>query len=172
MHHSNDRFLSGNALAIKLTTEIKISVGVAFSLAVVLFAGFWAISQFVFAEVKDDVAFIREDVSTLRARSDEKVTMLETSSDDIEKALILLAAKLDVTNERLKDLSQSLQAVDQRLTDSIQRQQDFERFIVTGLPTPADVPKDWVQSRKAIITKISSGTDPLLKWYQAVPFKK
>lgn len=155
-------------MAIKASTEIKAPIGVVIGAVVSLAGIMWLITTFVFGEVKDDVALIREDVSALRAKSEEKVTELATSNSDVEKALIDLAAKLEITNARLQDLSSTIVAVDQRLALSVQRQEDFERFILTRLPVPASLPLPWSQLQNELVKELSGGTDPLQFWLDKV----
>ena len=98
---------------------------------------------------------------------------LEASGSGVERALTDLVAQLEITNERLKGLSENLLSVDQRLAGSIHRQQEFERFIVTRLAAPTSFPplfpKEWVKSQEDIVTEILTGTDPLLLWYKSIP---
>jgi hypothetical protein len=62
------------------------------------------------------VAVVREDMSALWTQSEDKRMVLEASGCDVEIVFAALVAQLEITNERLKGLSDNILAVDQRLS--------------------------------------------------------
>lgn len=139
-----------------------------------LLVGFWVMMTVVLGEVKDDVQTIRHDVSELRAGTDAKTTMLVSEDGDLSKAISDLVAQLEINNQRLQDLAEKLGEVDERLTASIARQQEFEQYVVTRLPVPTSVPEDWIAGQDAIVKILAGGkSDPLVRWYDTIqPIEK
>ena len=164
-------------MPITAETPLQISLGKALAGAVALAGLVLAGSFFILSQVKDDVAATRGDVTELRQISREDGKAREESDIALRQSLADLTAQLQVTTAELSNVTSSLtsldasiQAVDTKLTDSIMRQEAFEQFVVTRLPTGAGVatmvPTDWVKGEDAIKnTLFSTGGDPLQKWF-------
>lgn len=162
-------------MAIRPDTEIRVTLGAAMGGAAILVAGAAAIVYFVFGEAKDDIATIRSDLSELRQQaSDGEASGLSTDLG-LRQELSELTAQLRVTTTELSSLGEtvggldaSIQAVDDKLSSSVQRQVGFEAFVIArlglGPESIPSLPTNWSESQGAILKQISAGPDPLLIW--------
>jgi len=151
-----------------ITISVRAALWGAGVLGAALVGGTWLLTTFVLGEVKDDIHTIREDVAAVRLATDERVTTLVSSDGDLSKSISDLVAQLTVNNSELRSLNESITRIDDRLLASIQRQEEFERYVVTRLPSPTSLPALWQQNQKEIISTISAlGVDPLASWYKS-----
>ena len=167
-------------MPITADSPIQVSLGKALAGAVALAGLILGGSCFIMSQVKDDVADLRSDMAEQRQVSREDGKAREDSDAALRQSLADLTAQLQVTTaelsnvtESLSSLDASIQAVDTKLTDSIKRQESFEQFVVTRLPTNTDastmVPADWVKGQD-VITKLlfTTDDDPLTRWFDGL----
>lgn len=167
-------------MPITAETPIEISLGKALAGVVALAALILGGSVFIMSQVKDDVSATRSDVSELReiARDDGKAredgdAALRQSLADLTTQLQLTTAKLSDVTDSLTNLDKSIRTIDDKLSASIVRQQEFEKSIVARLDSSAfgnqQIPAEWSKAQLDIMTNIKAGTDPLAAWYKGLP---
>ncbi|MCT8970880.1 hypothetical protein [Microbaculum marinisediminis] len=167
----------GNAT---ITMTVNWAIGFIASSAIALASGAWVLWTFTMGSLQSDVAEIRAAVT----KTQDGVTGARDYTRESDAALRTefsnLTAELRVTNARLSDLTgsvsrldSSIQDVDQKLSASVLRQQDFERWVVTRLgpigiaPTQLMTPEEWGKQQSEIILKLQKEDDPLTGWYNA-----
>jgi hypothetical protein len=160
--------------------EIRIGIGAAmagaFAFGVAVVAGLWAVVTFVINPLYDDLADLRDDgVEAIRRYHDGETALRTTLAE--------LTTELRVTNERLgelgtsvSDLDATVQGVNATLAQSIDRQEDFERWVTLRLG-PAEgkavlFPNAWQVEQEDVFRTIASGVDPLKGWYDALSTSK
>jgi septal ring factor EnvC (AmiA/AmiB activator) len=169
-----------------LEKPITITVGAALIGAGALATFILTAAHFMLSEIKDDVAVARESISEQRQFSREDSAARFSGDAALQQSIAALAAQLElttaqlqVTSDRLADVTGSLEsldgsirAIDLRLSESISRQQEFERSIVARLD-PAGfgggkLPSGWEQDAANVIGQLKSGEDPLKRWFTLV----
>ncbi|MDK3072761.1 hypothetical protein QO034_06535 [Sedimentitalea sp. JM2-8] len=169
----------------------------------------WAVLSLVFGGVSDNISDIRTQVSEVRnitrdldEKGDGIATALRGELSDLSgevsglrSELSVLINELRVTNSALSGLDRtvtvlqstvsgldtSIVRLDDRLTSSVSRQQDFERYVVARLG-PVDtsqpyllgtpMPYEWGENQEQIIELLYKEVDPLETWYKSLDSKK
>ena len=142
-----------------------------------LLGGIYLIGQFLFGGVKSDITDIRAALTETQDRNADTHQTSTTADAELRAQLASLTAELRVTNNGLATLTNSvgklderLQSIETRLADSVTRQSNFERWVVTRLgsgPIPSTVPAEWKKVEGDILDTLTSGNDPLSLWYKA-----
>lgn len=124
-----------DGVRVVLTMKQAISGGVAFAGALALSA--WGVFALTLGGVRDDVSSIRaavvatQDAQGRNISSDHETEMgLRTDLGDLTAQLRETTATLSALANSVSGLNGSIQAVDQKITESTSRQQYFERWVV------------------------------------------
>ncbi|MCT8974010.1 hypothetical protein [Microbaculum marinisediminis] len=167
----------GNAV---ITITVKGAIGLIASAAFILSGAAWGLWTLTMGSLQSDVAEIRAAVTKTQDGVVGARDYTRESDAALRTEFSNLTAELRVTNSRLSDLTvsvsrldSSIQDVDHKLSASVLRQQDFERWVVTRLgpigiaPTQLMTPEGWGKQQSEIIMKLQEEDDPLMGWYNA-----
>jgi len=168
-----------------LTVTTRQVVGGAIAFAGTLALAGWAVLGFTLGGLTDDIADIRE---RLTVNSSQDMSIQRENHDtetELRGELVELTTELRATNDAIRDLvtavnqlKDSLSVVDRRLTSSIDRQQNFERWVVARLAAPIRgstevLPELWREAQFKVYDALTTGADdPLYEWYQGLSTKK
>lgn len=166
-------------MTVKADTKIEITIGAAIAGAVAIGAVILGGATFIVSQVQDDVAATRADVAEMRGWTREDGQAREEADAALAQSLADLTAQLQLTTAELSDVTDSLtsldgsiRTIDDKLSESITRQQEFEKSIVARLDSAAFggpmIPLEWSKSQIGIVSNIKAGADPLKAWYDLV----
>ncbi len=179
-------FLSFGTFQGEWVTEVNGKTVVQVTVAQLIYAGIigvgalWAGAQLVFGGLKSDVADIRSAVTENQKRNADTQQTSTATDGELRAQIADLTAELRIVNAGLNDLTtsvsgldNSIKSVDTRLADSISRQVNFERWVVTRLgqndsPIPTVVPPEWQKAEGEVIKSLTTGDEPLSGWFRAV----
>ncbi|TIQ11001.1 hypothetical protein [Mesorhizobium sp.] len=164
---------------------IGLIVGGALTFAATLIVTAWGLWSFTMGNLQNDVSDIRAALTKAQDGNNETRNYAQTTGSDLKTEFGNLTAELKITNARLDDLSNSvtrldgsIKAVDTRLSQSVDQQTAFERWVAIRLgPTGAEpakfqVPADWEKQQNDIFTTLTKGDDPFTGWFKAVQSHK
>jgi hypothetical protein len=167
-------------VTMKLKHVLWLIGGGAVTMAGTLVVTTWALWSFTMGNLQSDVSQIREAVTKAQDGNSQTLDYARSAEVKVKTELADLTAELKVTNANLAALTGSVTAldgsikdVDVKLTASIFRQNDFERWVVTRLgqvgvgPANIEVPAEWTESEVEILRAIKGQGDPLAGWYKA-----
>jgi septal ring factor EnvC (AmiA/AmiB activator) len=158
---------------VVVTMKQAVAGGVAFACCA------WAVLTFTIGGMRDDVSSIRTALEATQAsgaqnsdKDRETEVGLRNELGELTAQLRETTATLSALADSVSGLNGSIQSVDQKLTESIFRQQDFERWVVTRLGTPGQQPTvlpAWEAQQIDVIKAVSEGpSEPLGEWYSAI----
>ena len=159
---------------------IKIGLGQLLAGILVLCGGAYAVGTFLLGDVRDNINHIKHDISQLRDVDTDNAKSDRSTEGSLGSALAELNAQLRVTNERLVGLDRTLGQLDASVREinvalikSIQRQEDFEQWVMVRLgsesvePTYA-LPESWGKNSPEFFKALTSQPDPRIDWFNAL----
>ena len=167
-------------LAVSGDTKVTFSWAQVISVAVVFSTALLGFAYFVTARTDANYSALQSDVSEVREWTRDDNRAREDGDAALAKSLADLTAQLQLTTAKLSDvadsltsLDKSIRTIDNKLSASIARQQEFEKSIVARLDSSAfgnpEIPAEWSKAQTEIMTNIKAGGDPLAAWFKGLP---
>ena len=137
----------------------------------------WAVGSALLSGVRDDVRDTREAIHVLRGADTDNAVADHRVEIDLREALTELTVELRATREGLVDLGGAVEAlsgnvreINMALVRSIQRQEDFERWVTvrlgpSGVAPTMTLPDAWGKSESKIFDTLYTEDSPLEGWY-------
>lgn len=168
-------------ITMTLKYAIGLIVGGALTFSATLIVTAWVLWTFTMGTLQKDVSDIRAAVTKAEDGTSETRDYARSTGSQLQGEFANLTAELKVTNAELSDLNTSvnrldgsIQAIDVRLTKSVDQQTAFERWVAIRLGplgpqrTMLEIPADWQKQQSEIFPTLTSGEDPFIGWYKAV----
>lgn len=168
--------IRGNTPFQVTVKHLILTVGAGVSALVV---GLWAVITLTIGSLQSDVSDIRTVVTSNQDRNAETQQYATSADSELRAQLAELTAELRITNAGLSrldatvaGLNESIQTVDAKLTQSVERQEAFERSMLVRMgqvapsQTRYEIPMNWKESDDSILQAISTGDNPLVDWYK------
>lgn len=154
------------------------------AIVVALLVGLWVVWDRTTGTMQDDVGAIRARVETLTTAGVESTVKASTTETGLRTELAELTAQLKITTDTLAKLSDSvtgldgsIKLVDQKLSASVIRQEQFERWVVVTLGRsslspdfkPPEIPIGWQKEQSAVLDAIvaKDSMNPLTGWFSS-----
>lgn len=161
-------------------TTITMTWGEMIAGIALLIVGAWAVAGatliLTFGAMREDITVIRKAVENVKAEAGA-APRPDPAEAELRAEIARLSAEVNTTNARLGDLllatpgpDAGVQALNSKLSRSIARQQEFERWVITRLgpsPQPTRMPEGWYEPQVDIINGIKADHEPLTDWLKA-----
>lgn len=156
------------------------AIGGAVSLVGALALGAWAVGNALLTDMRDNVSRTQVYIDELRKKDTESTESNHAVEIELRDILAELTSELRVTNKELaglginvSSLNANVQGINGALSQSIRRQEDFERWVTVRLgpigATPTMLPPgEWAAGQEKIFEALAQEVNPLGGWYEAL----